>query len=192
MLKLANKLSIFRILLVPLFIATIMYYTPEKDFLRLLAIGIFLLAIFSDALDGYIARVKGERSRLGTFIDPLADKLLLISVYICLSTVKSLPAQFKLAPWVVITVISRDAIIVLGLAIIYMANGKLNISPTILGKITTFLQMMTVLALLLKLKIFFPLIYASIMYMMIFFTVLSGLDYIRIGSKSFNEANNTK
>ncbi len=192
MLKLANKLSIFRILLVPLFIATIMYYTPEKDFLRLLAIGIFLLAVFSDALDGYIARVKGERSRLGTFIDPLADKLLLISVYICLSTVKSLPAQFKLAPWVVITVISRDAIIVLGSVIIYMANGKLNISPTILGKITTFLQMMTVLALLLKLKIFFPLMYASIMYMMIFFTVLSGLDYIRIGSKSFNEANNTK
>lgn len=192
MLKLANKLSILRILLVPLFIATIIYYTPEKDFLRLLAIGIFLLAIFSDALDGYIARVKGERSRLGTFIDPLADKLLLISVYICLSTVKSLPAQFKLAPWVVITVISRDAIIVLGSVIIYMANGKLNISPTILGKVTTFLQMMTVLALLLKLKIFFPLMYASIMYAMIFFTVLSGLDYIRIGSKSFNEANSTK
>ncbi len=192
MLKLANKLSIFRILLVPLFIAAIIYYTPEKDFLRLLAIGIFLLAIFSDALDGYIARVKAERSRLGTFIDPLADKLLLISVYICLSTVKSLPAQFKLAPWVVITVISRDAIIVLGSAIIYMANGKLNISPTILGKITTFLQMMTVLALLLKLKILFPLMYTSIMYVMIFFTVLSGLDYIRIGSRSFNEPNNKK
>ena len=180
--NLANKLSIFRILLIPLFVGSIMYYTPEKDFLRLVAIGIFLLAILSDALDGYIARVKGERSKLGVFLDPLADKLLLITVFICLSIVKTLPPEYKLAPWVVIIVISRDAIIVLGSAIIYMINGKLNISPTILGKITTFLQMVTVLALLLQLKIFSP-----IMYAMIFFTVLSGLDYIRIGSRLFNE-----
>ena len=187
MLSLANKLSIFRILLVPLFIATIMYFTPEKDFLRLVAVGIFLLAILSDALDGYIARVKGERTKQGVFLDPLADKLLLISAFICLSAVKSLPAQFKLAPWVVIIVISRDVIIVLGAAVIYMINGKLNISPTVLGKITTFLQMITVLALLLQLRVFIP-----IMYAMIFFTVLSGLDYIRIGSKQFNETNSGK
>ena len=185
--NLANKLSIFRILLVPLFITTIMYYTPEKDFLRLVAIGIFLLAILSDALDGYIARVKGERTKQGVFLDPLADKLLLISAFICLSTVKSLPAQFKLAPWVVIIVISRDAIIVLGSAIIYMVNGNLKISPTVLGKITAFLQMMMVLALLLQLKVF-----PFITYVMIFFTVLSGLDYIRIGSKQFNGANSIR
>ena len=181
MLNLANKLSIFRILLIPLFVTTIIYYTPEKDFLRLAAVGIFLLAIFSDALDGYIARVKGERTRLGTFLDPLADKLLLITVFICLSIVKTLPPEFKLAPWIVIIVISRDAIIVSGSAIIFMASGKLNVSPTTLGKITTSLQMATVLAVLLQLKIFSP-----IMYTMIFFTVLSGLDYIRIGSRLFN------
>ncbi|MCQ9208150.1 MAG: CDP-alcohol phosphatidyltransferase family protein [Omnitrophica bacterium] len=186
-LNLANRLSAFRILLIPLFIAAIMYYRPEKDYLRLLAIGIFVLAILSDALDGYIARVKGERTKLGTFFDPLADKLLLITVYICLSLVKTLPAQFKLAPWVAIIVISRDAILVLGSALIYMVNGELNISPTIFGKIATFLQMITVLALLLQLKILFPLLYV-----MIFFTVLSGLDYIRIGSKQFNSSSNTK
>ena len=182
--NLANKLSIFRILLTPLFIATIMYFTAEKDFLRLVAIGIFALAILSDALDGYIARLKGERTKQGAFLDPLADKLLLISAFICLSVVKSLPAQFKLAPWVVIIVISRDVIIVLGSAIIYMVNGKLNISPTVLGKVTTFLQMITILALLLQLKVLIP-----IMYLMIFFTVLSGLDYIKIGSKQFNGVN---
>jgi len=113
----------------------------------------------------------------------LADKLLLITAYLCLSFVKTLPAQFKFAPWIVIIVISRDAIIVLGSAIIYMVEGKLNISPTILGKITTFLQMVTVLALLSQLKGF-----SYIMYTMVFFTVLSGLDYIRIGSRLFNEA----
>jgi len=159
-----------------------MYYTPEKDYLRLVAIGIFMLAIFSDALDGYIARVKGERTKLGTFLDPLADKLLLITVYICLSLVKTFPVQFELAPWVVIIVISRDAIIVLGLVSIFLACGKLNVSPTILGKSTTFLQMMTVLALLLQLRAFL-----FIMYAMVFFTVISGIDYIRIGSRQFNE-----
>ena len=187
MFTLANKLSIFRILLIPLFIATIMYYTPEKDFLRLWAVGIFVLAIFSDALDGYFARVKGERSKLGTFLDPLADKLLLITVFICLSIVKTLPPEFKLAPWVVIIVISRDAIIVIGTTIIYMINQRLIISPTILGKITTVLQMATVLTLLLQLAIF-PLV----MYAMIFFTVLSGLDYIRIGSRQFNEVSSAR
>ncbi len=184
MLNLANKLSIFRILLIPPFIATIMYYTPEKDFLRLFTIAIFALAIFTDALDGYIARVKGQRTKLGTFLDPLADKLLLITAFICLSIVKTLPPEFKLAPWIVIIVISRDAIIVLGSAIIHIANGELNVSPTTLGKITTFLQMITVLALLLQLPIF-PLI----MYAMIFFTVLSCLDYIRIGSRLFEQNN---
>ena len=179
--NLANKLSIFRILLIPPFVATIMYYAPERDFLRLFAIGIFFLAIFSDALDGYIARVRGERSEMGTFLDPLADKLLLITVFICLSIVKTLPARFKLAPWVVIIVISRDAIIVLGSAIIYMVKGKIKIAPTILGKITTFMQMTTVLALLLQLRIF-----TLVLYVMILFTILSGLDYIRIGSRIFN------
>jgi cardiolipin synthase len=183
MLNLANKLSIFRVLLIPLFVISIMYYTPEKDFLRIIAIFIFILAIFSDALDGYIARVKRQRTRLGRFLDPLADKLLLITAFICLSIVKTLPEQFKLAPWVVIIVISRDAIIVLGLAIIHIANGKLNIVPTMLGKITTALQMIFILALLLQLKT-----YPLIMYIMIFFTILSGLDYIRIGNRLFNEA----
>ncbi len=185
MLNLANRLSIFRILLIPLFIASIMYYTPEKDFLRAFAVGIFILAVLSDALDGYIARMRGERTTLGTFLDPLADKLLLITAFICLSVVKTMPPEFKLAPWIVIIVISRDAIIVLGSAIIYIANnGRLIVAPTILGKITTFLQMMTVPALLLQLRIF-PLV----MYVMAFFTVLSGLDYIRVGSRMFEQNN---
>ncbi len=181
MLSLANKLSIFRILLIPVFVGTIMYYTPEQDVLRLWAVGIFILAVISDALDGYIARVRGARSKLGTFLDPFADKLLLITAFICLSVVKSLPPEFKLAPWVVIIVISRDAIIVLGSAIIYMINGKLIVAPTIFGKITTVLQMATILALLLQLES-----YTFIMYTMIFFTVLSGLDYIRVGARQLN------
>jgi CDP-diacylglycerol--glycerol-3-phosphate 3-phosphatidyltransferase len=183
MLNLANKLSILRILLIPPFVATIMYYTPEKDFLRLVAIGIFLMAIITDALDGYIARVRFQSTKLGSFLDTVADKLLLITTFICLSIVKTLPPQFKLGAWVVIIVISRDVIIVLGSTIIFMLNdGKLTVAPTALGKITTMLQVVTVLALLLQAGIFPFLLYA-----MIFFTVLSGLDYIRVGSRLFNE-----
>lgn len=181
MTTLANKLSILRILLIPVFIGSVLYYTPEKDFLRILALGVFILAVITDALDGYIARVKGEREQLGAFLDPFADKLLLITVYICLAATKTLPMQFRLAPWVVIVVLSRDAIIVLGSTLIYITTNKLKIAPTGLGKLTTFLQMATVVALLLQLKIT-----PWIIYTMVFFTVLSGLDYIRLGTRQFN------
>lgn len=181
-LNLPNKLSIFRILVIPFFVACIMYYTPEREFLRIFATIIFILAVISDGLDGYIARVRNERTKIGTFLDPLADKLLLITVYICLGLAQNLPPQLRLAPWIVIIVISRDVIIVFGALIIYMANGKITVTPTALGKITTFLQMMTILALLLQIRAL-PLV----MYSMAIFTVLSGLDYIRLGSKLFND-----
>jgi len=164
-----------------------MYYTPEREFLRILAIGIFMLAVISDGLDGYIARIRHERTKIGTFLDPLADKLLLITTYISLALVQSLPAQFKLAPWIVIIVISRDVIIIFGSIVLYLANEKLIVSPTGLGKITTFLQMITVLALLLEFGGF-----SFIISSMVFFTILSGLDYIRIGSRLFVETNNIK
>ncbi|MFH1046642.1 MAG: CDP-alcohol phosphatidyltransferase family protein [Candidatus Omnitrophota bacterium] len=187
MLTLANKLSIFRILLIPVFITTILYYSPEKEYLRLLAIAVFLLAILSDALDGYIARVHGQRTKLGMFLDPLADKLLLSAVYISLAIVKTWPQQCKLPPWVVIVVISRDVIILLGSTIIYMVNERLIVSPTSLGKITTFFQMATIMVLLLQLPFFY-----FVMYTMIFFTIFSGVDYIRIGSRLFNDIGQEK
>lgn len=181
MTTLANKLSILRILLIPVFVSSVLYYTPEKDFLRIFALAVFILAIITDALDGYIARIRGERCQLGAFLDPCADKLLLITVYICLAVTKTLPMQFRLDPWVVIVVLSRDAIIVLGAVLIYMATTKLKIAPTRLGKFTTFLQMATVVAVLLQLKLT-----PWIMYIMVFFTILSGLDYIRLGTRQFN------
>lgn len=181
-LNLPNKLSIFRILIIPFFVGCMMYYTPEREFLRIFATIIFILAIVSDGLDGYIARVRNERTKIGTFLDPLADKLLLITVYICLGFVQNLPQELRLAPWVVIIVVSRDIIIIFGALIIYMANGKLTVTPTALGKITTFLQMMTILTLLLGVGVF-----SFVMYPMVLFTILSGLDYIRLASKLFND-----
>ncbi len=79
----ANKITICRILAVPFFIATVLYYSPQRDHLRYAALGIFLFAVISDVIDGYIARTRHQKTRAGAILDPLADKLLLISATGC-------------------------------------------------------------------------------------------------------------
>lgn len=179
--NLANRISIFRILLVPFFILSLIYYTPQKDNLRLVALFIFSLAVITDAVDGYVARIFGQKTTLGTFLDPLADKFLLISAFICLTVIDSFPAHLKLPPWVLIIVISRDAIIVLGTVLIYIITQHIEIIPSRLGKIATFCQMITIISLLLQFQ------YSDIIWSVaMFFTVVSGINYIRRGSKLLN------
>ena len=181
--NLANKVSILRILLIPFFVISIIYYRPEKDFLRFIALGIFSLAVITDGIDGYIARISRKRSSLGTILDPMADKLLLVTAFICLSIANNLPSGLRLPPWVPIVVISRDVIIVLGAAIIHLTTGKLQISPSYLGKLTTFLQMATIISVLTQYN-YSPVIWNTA----VFFTVISGVDYIRKGSRFLNES----
>jgi len=176
--NLANKITIFRILLIPFFVASILYYSPDKEFLRYVALSIFILAVVSDAADGYIARLMDQKTVLGTVIDPIADKLLLISAFICLSMVKSFPVGHRLPAWVTITIISRDIIIILGAIIIHMMTQNLNVQPSRLGKLTTFFQMLTIIYALL----YFP--YTFVIWnLAAFFTILSGIDYVRMGTK---------
>ncbi len=180
--NLANKISITRILLIPFFVAAIIYYTPEKDFLRFVALALFMLGVFSDALDGYIARTMNQKTVLGSYIDPIADKLLLLTAFVCLSMVNNFTKDFRLPPWVLLTVISRDAIIVLGSIVIYMMKGRLEVVPSRLGKATTFFQMFTVISVLLHFR------YSYIVWIMAaVFTVLSGMGYIRRGSLLLSE-----
>jgi len=182
---LANKLSIFRILLIPFFIIVLAYYKKEYDVLRWVALGIFLLAMASDALDGYVARRWHEKTALGSFLDPLADKLLLTSAFVCLYINSEL--SIRLPKWVPIVVISRDAILLLGSAIVYLLKNSLEVNPTVTGKLTTFFQMSTVVAVLLQFKFSF-----IIWSVMMFFTIFSGLDYIVKGSRLFNGGNNSR
>ena len=182
---LANKLSILRILLIPLFIITLAYYKREYDVLRWAALGIFALAMVSDALDGYIARRWREKTVLGSFLDPLADKLLLTSAFVCLYINSELVV--RLPKWVPIVVISRDAILLLGSAILYLLKNSLEINPTVAGKMTTFFQMSTVVAVLLQFRFSF-----IIWSVMMVFTIFSGLDYIIKGSRLFNGGNNSR
>lgn len=177
----ANKITIFRILSVPFFITCLIYYTPEKDYLRIIALAIFILAIISDAIDGYFARARNQKTQAGAILDPLADKILLITAFIFLYVISNQYFNIRLPLWVVLIVIFRDVILLLGGGIIILANQENKISPTWWGKISTFFQMTTILFLLLKSN----LSYYS-WYIAIIFTVISGVDYLRKGIVMFS------
>ncbi len=180
----ANKITVGRILAVPFFIATMLYFSPERSSLRYFALGIFLFAVISDVIDGYIARTRNQKTRAGAILDPLADKILLISAFICLYVLRGNFGEVQLPMWLVVAVISRDIIILLGSMLIQMVRGDFNIAPTKWGKTTTFFQVFCVIGILLQWD-FSPIIW----YLAVIFTLISGVDYIRHGIKILNENN---
>ena len=180
---LANKITIIRILLVPFLLTCLLYYKPENDFLRFIALGIFIACGITDAIDGYIARKFYQKTKLGRILDPLADKALLLTAFLSLTIIKNIPVASKIPPWLTIMVISRDAIILLGAAIIFVLIKDIEIRPSILGKITTFFQMATVVAALLQVGFINILWWVTA-----FFTISSGLGYIWQGTRVLNES----
>ena len=185
----ANKISTFRILTVPFFIACLIYYTPQKDFLRYLALAIFALAVISDGVDGFIARRTPIKSKAGLVLDPLGDKLLLMSAFICLYFVNTFPRGIKFPLGVTLIVISRDIIILLGALVIYIVKQKIDVYPTRWGKFTTGFQMSSVLAVLLQL----PLNFTRILWWgAVIFTIVSGIDYIMRGFKILYALDNSR
>jgi cardiolipin synthase len=174
---------------VPFFIATLIYYSPQRDYLRFVALGIFILAVLSDAVDGYIARKSKQRSKAGLVLDPLADKMLLTSAFICLYFIDGFPAGIKFPLWVTLIVVTRDAIILLGTVVIYMVSQDVNISPTRWGKFTTSFQMAAVIAVLLQLQRHFTVI---LWWLAVFFTVISGIDYVKRGFKALYALDNSR
>lgn len=165
-----NSLTILRILLIPVYVG---FMTYGKYGLALLAL---LVAGLTDAVDGPIARKLNQRTRLGTFLDPLADKLLLTSGFISLSMLHLVPS------WLVILVVSRDVILLLGTAVAHVTNTPIDITPTLLGKGTTLLQLSYVLLVVLLtwrglgLSVLTPLLV-----IMVGFTLASGLHYLYRG-----------
>jgi CDP-diacylglycerol--glycerol-3-phosphate 3-phosphatidyltransferase len=146
----ANKITIFRILLIPFFVVEVLYYAKNgHEINRLLGIASFAAAAILDGVDGYIARHYNQRSELGAILDPLADKLLLVSGIILLSF-DHLPYLQSVPLWLTGTIIGRDILLLAGLIVIQMTVGKVGVKPRVLGKIATVLQMIVVLWILLK------------------------------------------
>lgn len=174
--NLANKISITRIILIPFFIAAIVYGRNA------IAILVFALAVISDGLDGLIARTFNQKTALGTILDPVADKLLLMSAYIGLALAPSIPGHMRMPPYVPIVVISRDVMIVIGSIIVYFLKGDLKVSPSALGKITTFFQMITIVSVLSEFGFSYILWNLTVV-----LTVASGFDYLIKGSRLLGE-----
>lgn len=174
--NIANKISTFRILSVPFFIACLVYYTAQRTYLKDLALAIFILGVVSDGLDGFIARKAKIQSKAGLILDPLGDKLLLMSAFIFLSPMSKMELVFPL--WVCFIVISRDLIIIMGAVIIYMVKQTIDVYPTRWGKLTTTFQMLSVVCVLLQWRLS-----ALIWWPAVILTIISGIDYVMRGFK---------
>jgi cardiolipin synthase (CMP-forming) len=144
---LANKITAFRIGLIPLFAIFGIGYGwslnsgVPKPGLRLAATVVFLLASLSDGLDGFIARRFQQKTRLGTVLDPLADKLLVLVALVLLSF-RWWPNRFPL--WFPIIVISRDLVLVFGFLAAHQLGRELDVRPSRLGKAATVLQLVSI------------------------------------------------
>ena len=146
----ANKITILRILLIPFFVVEVLYYVKDgHEMHRLLALLSFAVAAICDGVDGYIARRYNQRSELGAILDPLADKLLLVSGIVVLSF-DHRPYLETVPLWLTGTIIGRDILLLIGLVVIQLIVGKLKVRPRFVGKIATVLQMIVVLWILLK------------------------------------------
>ena len=146
----ANKITISRILLVPFFVVEVLYYVETGiEMHRLLGIFCFFIASAFDGVDGYVARHYNQRSELGAVLDPLADKLLLVSGIVLLSF--NHHPYLKMIPlWLTGTILGRDLLLLIGMIVIQMMVGKVRVRPRIVGKIATVFQMIVVLWVLLK------------------------------------------
>jgi cardiolipin synthase len=129
-LTLANQLTILRIMLIPAFVLLVVY-----GYLGW-ALVTFAVAGITDALDGLIARRAGQRTSLGAWLDPMADKLLLVTTFVVL-TLPAIPLTHHLPLWLTVLVISRDVVIVGVVAIVNMAIGPRTFQPSVWGKLTT-------------------------------------------------------
>ncbi len=179
----ANKITILRILLVPFFIVQVLYYVNGSgEWHRFMALAAFAAAAVSDGVDGFIARRFNQRSELGAILDPLADKLLLISgiVLISFRHDEYLPQlSFSLTA----TVLSRDLLLLLGLLVIHYVGGKVVVRPHFTGKIATVLQMTCVLWALLKLNAPWLNLWTV---SATFFTAVSGVIYLIAGVRQLS------
>jgi CDP-diacylglycerol--glycerol-3-phosphate 3-phosphatidyltransferase len=145
----ANKVTILRILFIPFFVVEILYYMKDgHESHRIVAIIAFGVASICDGVDGFIARHFNQRSELGAILDPLADKLLLISGIVVFSL--NNPHLGSIPLWLTGTIIGRDLLLLLGLGVIQMMVGKVKIRARMLGKIATVLQMFCIAWILLK------------------------------------------
>jgi cardiolipin synthase len=172
MLTYANQLTILRMLFVPCFVILLIYGYPRS------ATVLFLLAGITDGLDGLIARKLRQKTVLGSFLDPMADKILLTAAFVTL-TVPSIPLILHIPAWLTILTISRDVIIAVSVLIIHLQTQHSQFPPSLLGKCTTAVQLLTVgVCMLANFETELAVaLFPWVIYFTLAFTLASGLHY---------------
>jgi cardiolipin synthase len=182
-----NMLTVFRMVLIPVFVTLLLYQRFS------LALAVFILAGLTDGLDGLLARRFGQQSQLGTVLDPIADKLMLVTAFIVLSMrsvfPQPLPSHLPVPFWVTVAVISRDVFIIVGAAAINIMTGFRGFRPSWLGKLNTTVQIGGIASIMFAASVphytgyYLPTVYAAVFAL----AILSGLHYIFFASKLMTE-----
>lgn len=183
---LATKITIARILGIPVFILVMIYYKMSLaageplEWYRHVALVLFVLIAVTDALDGFLARSRDEVTRLGAILDPLADKALLLSAIILLTrpSLPELSPQFPV--WFTLLIISRDVVLLAGSYLIHALTGHVHVQPRITGKMATCFQMAAIIAALIRLP---ATLFLWITALAAAFTLISGLQYMVDGAR---------
>ena len=182
-----NRISLFRIFMLPAFIIAVLQIRTYPE-ARYVAVVVFAIMGLSDALDGYLARTRNERTRLGRVLDPIADKLLLMTACVLLSC-KFWPEP-RIPNWIVVVVISRDVFILVGALVVILLTGTFRGEPNMYGKATTFFQMTMVLAVLVN-NFLPPYLLQGLWWIAAVLTIISGINYMYIGIKELRRLEST-
>jgi CDP-diacylglycerol--glycerol-3-phosphate 3-phosphatidyltransferase len=171
-LNLANRVTLVRVLLVPVFMVVLLIKDiPQNNYI---AAGIFIIAAITDSIDGYIARSRNQVTNFGKFMDPIADKLLVVAALLCLVE------SGAIASWMAMIIISREYIVT-GMRLVAAAEG-IVIAASKLGKIKTITQIVAIVAILIKNYPFSIFISTPVdkilLWVAVIFTVVSGIEYI--------------
>ena len=181
-LTVANQLTLLRMLLIPALVILVVYGLNGWALIVLVGAGL------TDALDGILARWWGQGTTLGALLDPMADKLLLISTFVVL-TIPSLDLPNRLPIWLTVLVISRDVIIVVTVAIVNLSIGRRTFQPTLLGKLATLVYLLTAAVTMYFNWLGRPsaLVDVAIYATLAGVTVVSGVHYIAHASRVLND-----
>ncbi|MCX8043229.1 MAG: CDP-alcohol phosphatidyltransferase family protein [Desulfobacterota bacterium] len=170
-----NILSILRILSIPVFIIVMSYGMIP------FALAIFVFAGITDALDGFIARWFHQKTAFGAYLDPIADKLLLASSFVCCAVLQLIPK------WLSVLVVSRDVIISTGILLLWVNGYRIEIKPSAISKCTTFLQLLSIsMRLLLETVGTQRPEIVAVYWVTGLLTVVSGIHYITVGLRVVN------
>ena len=179
-----NRITLVRIAFIPAFVVMVMKVNADADAAwRYAAMGLFFVMALSDVVDGLLARLWAQKTVLGRYLDPLADKMLLTTACVLLAC--SLWPSPRLPQWLPVLVISREILIIAGSLVLFLINGRIKAEPTRVGKATTAAMMATVTATLLN--NLFPLWFLTITWWAAgLLTVASGVQYTWLGTRQVN------